>query len=225
MAVASNFMTPMREIATLFEQQTGHKLQVAFGSSGRFVAQIRNGAPFQVFLSADQERVTALVESGHALPISRFTYATGALVLWSVDPELERLSAQTLQSDKYQRLALANPELAPYGRAAVEVLQNLNLVDATRARWVQGENIAQTYQFVSTGNAQLGFVAASQVTEAGQIKHGTGWLVPVSLYEPIRQDAVLLTSAADCLACQQLLDFLRSDASLEIIRTSGYRDN
>ena len=222
-AVASNFATPMREIAERFEARSGHSLELAFGSSGRFVAQIRNGAPFQVFLSADQERVTALIESGHAVESTRFTYTTGALVLWSLDSQLPVEEAVALKNGDFNRLALANPELAPYGRAAVEVLGNLGLLDVTRSRWVRGENIAQAYQFVATGNAQLGFVAASQVIEAGAINEGVGWLVPQSLHSPIHQDAVLLSAAANCEGCRELLNFLRSDTSLQIMRAAGYR--
>ena len=222
-AVASNFALPMRAIAERFEAETGHSLVLAFGSSGRFVAQIRSGAPFQVFLSADEERVTAVIDSGHGVASSRFTYATGALVLWTPDTGLNVNEATILKTGDFNRLALANPDLAPYGRAAVETLENLGLVDATRDRWVQGENIAQTYQFIATGNAQLGFVAASQVTEGGDIEHGNGWLVPETLHSPIHQDAVLLSTARDCEACLQLLEFLRQEASLEIMRDAGYR--
>ena len=222
-AVASNFTLPMRAIAERFEAETGHDLELAFGSSGRFVAQIRNGAPFQVFLSADQDRVSALIESGHAQQSTRFTYATGTLVLWTLNSEIDVSQAQALQAGDFNRLALANPDLAPYGRAAVEVLENLNLVDATHSRWVQGENIAQAYQFVATGNADVGFVAASQVTDGGEILRGNGWPVPQRLHEPINQDAVLLSTANDCQACSELLEFLRSETSRDIIRNAGYR--
>jgi len=224
-AVASNFIEPMTEIAANFSDETGHEVNLASGASGRFVAQIRNGAPFQIFLSADQERVSALVESGHALEDSRFTYATGALVLWSANTELGIAGLDALSDLDYRRLALANPDLAPYGRAAVEVLAKSSLLDVTRPRWVQGENIAQTFQFVSTGNAELGFVAASQVMDSGAIRIGSGWLIPQSDHSPIRQDAVLLTSAENCGACQELLDYLRSNASQRIIAAAGYRIN
>lgn len=224
-AVASNFIEPMTEIAERFSDETGHQVNLASGASGRFVAQIRNGAPFQIFLSADQERVSALIGSGHALAASRFTYATGALVLWSANEQLAITGLDALTDLNYRRLALANPALAPYGRAAEEVLTNRLLLDATRSRWVQGENISQTFQFVSTGNAELGFVAASQVMDSAEIRQGSGWLIPQSYHSPILQDAVLLSSAEDCAACRELLDFLRSEASQRIITAAGYRQN
>jgi len=224
-AVASNFIEPMTEIAARFSEETGHQVNLASGASGRFVAQIRNGAPFQIFLSADQDRVSALIDSGHALAASRYTYATGALVLWSANAQRDITGLDALTDLDYRRLALANPALAPYGRAAVEVMTGRSLLDATRPRWVQGENIAQTFQFVSTGNAELGFVAASQVMDSGEIRQGSGWLIPQSYHSPIRQDAVLLSSAEGCAACQELLDYLRSGPSLQIITAAGYRQN
>ena len=221
-AVASNFIEPMTEIAARFSEETGHQVNLASGASGRFVAQIRNGAPFQVFLSADQGRVEALIESGHALEESQFTYAVGSLVLWSAEEGLS-VNEQTLGQRDFRRLAIANPNLAPYGRAAVEVLESLAVNEETRSGWVQGENISQTFQFVQTGNAELGFVAASQVTVNGEISRGSGWKVPQSLHSPIYQDAVLLVQAADCQACRDLLSFLRTDASRETMAAAGYQ--
>ncbi len=222
MAVASNFIAPMTAIAERFEEESGHRVVLASGSSGRFVAQIRNGAAFQVFLSADQERVSALVASGHAIAESRFTYATGALVLWSADAEREISGAEALSDGSFRRLALANPVLAPYGRAALEVLASLSLTEQTRPSWVQGENIAQAYQFVDTGNAELGFVSASQVTANGVISRGSGWLIPQSLHSPIQQDAALLQRAANCIACRELLVYLQGDVSRQIMAAAGY---
>lgn len=220
-AVAANFIEPMTEIAARFSAQTGHEVNLASGSSGRFVAQIRNGAPFQVFLSADQDRVQSLIASGHALGETRFTYATGSLVLWSATQGL-LVSEETLLQGAFRRLAIANPDLAPYGRAAMEILDSLAITEETRSRWVQGENIGQTFQFVQTGNAEFGLVAASQVMENGEIARGSGWSVPQSLHMPVRQDAVLLKQAAECLACRDLLAFLRSGESAEIITAAGY---
>lgn len=222
-AVASNFFTPMTEIAERFQAETGHEVRLASGSSGRFVAQIRNGAPFQVFLSADQERVEALIQSGHAIEQTRFTYANGALLLWSSDPELS-LDAESLSTVPFRRLALANPDLAPYGKAAVQVLDALGLDESTRSRWVLGENIAQTYQFVATGNAELGFIAASQLSH-GETSSGVerAWRIPESYHEPIRQDAVLIRSAEGCAACRELLDYLQGPVSEEIMLEAGYR--
>lgn len=220
-AVASNFALPMSKLVENFETETGHEVELAFGSSGRFYAQILNGAPYQVFLSADQEKPEQLEESGLTVNDSRFTYATGSLVLWSADEDLVTGGAEVLDGD-YRRLALANPELAPYGRAATQVLEALGKLEQLRPRWVQGENIAQAYQFVETGNAELGFVALSQVIEAGDLKSGSGWRVPAELHEPIRQDAVLLRRAENCDACRQFMDYLRSDEVRRELQSFGY---
>lgn len=222
-AVASNFTAPMTELARRFEQATGHEVELAFGSSGRFYAQISNGAPFQIFFSADQDKPLRLEANGLAVPGTRFTYALGSLVLWTADQARVVAGPESLATGDFRRLALANPRLAPYGQAAVEVLEALNLVAATRAKWVQGENIAQTFQFVSTGNAELGLVALSQVAEEGRISTGSGWVVPRDLHAPIRQDAVLLQSAARCRACRDFLAFLRGAQARSITTTYGYR--
>lgn len=219
-AVASNFTAPMQEIAAAFEQQNGHRAALAFGSSGKLYAQIHNGAPFQVFLSADQTKPAALEQDGLAVADSRFTYAIGTLVLLAANHSEQSPETQ-LRNGNYQKLALANPRLAPYGVAALEVLAELHLGDSTAPRLVLGENIAQTYQFISTGNAQLGFVALSQVAGNDDMS-GKYWIVPTELYKPIRQDAVLLKSGADNPAAQSLLEFLRSDAALAIMQRYGY---
>ncbi|MEX2366261.1 MAG: molybdate ABC transporter substrate-binding protein, partial [Pseudohongiellaceae bacterium] len=164
-----------------------------------------------------------LEADGLAVPGTRFTYALGSLVLWTADSTRALRGPESLVSTDYRRLALANPRLAPYGRAAQEVLEALDLDAMTRANWVQGENIAQTFQFVSSGNAELGFVALSQVAEDGRISSGSGWVVPRDLHSPIRQDAVLLQSAADCLACRDFLAFIRGAQARSIITRYGYR--
>lgn len=224
-AVASNFTAPMAELVERFEQDSGHSVEVAFGSSGRFFAQISNGAPFQLFFSADQEKPIELEKSGLALADTRFTYAIGRLVLWSSDEELLRENTEALYGTGFNRLALANPRLAPYGQAALEVLQELNLVERTQQRWVLGENIAQTFQFVETGNADLGFVALSQVSQRGEIHRGSGWVMPGNLYTPIRQDVVLLKRGEFCQACRELLSFVQSIQSRQVIESYGYRVN
>ncbi|MEX2468610.1 MAG: molybdate ABC transporter substrate-binding protein [Pseudohongiellaceae bacterium] len=222
-AAASNFAAPMTELVQRFEQDTGHEVELAFGSSGRFYAQISNGAPFQVFFSADQDKPAQLEADGLAVPGTRFTYALGSLVLWTADSARAVVGPESLTSVDYRRLALANPRLAPYGQAAVQVLEALDLDTATRAKWVQGENIAQTFQFVSTGNAELGFVAMSQVAEDGRISSGSGWIVPQDLHSPIRQDVVLLQNAAGCRACRDFLAFARGAQARAIITSYGYR--
>ena len=221
-AVASNFTAPMNQLVEEFEAATGHEVQLTFGSSGRFYAQISNGAPFQLFLSADEEKPRQLEVAGLTVTASRFTYAIGSLVLWSADPNFANSGPDSLDGN-YRRLAMANPDLAPYGKASIEVLESLGKLDATRPRWVQGENIAQTYQFVVTGNAELGFVALSQVFENGNIKEGSGWIVPADLHSPIRQQAVLLSNGAACNACAEFFNYLKSSDAARIIQTHGYQ--
>ena len=219
MAVASNFTTPMKVLAAEFERASSHRVKLAFGSSGKLYAQIKNGAPFQVLFSADQAKPIALEEAGLAVPGSRFTYAIGALALWSPRADLSEAAVRRRLSGK---LALANPRLAPYGVASIEVLANLELEEKTRANWVRGENIAQTFQFVDSGNADVGFVALSQVMEKGEIKKGSAWIIPPKLYRPIRQDAVLLSSAKDNSAAYELLKFMRGPKAKNIIHSFGY---
>jgi len=222
-AVAANFTAPMKLIAADFEKDSGHKARLAFGATGAFYAQIRNGAPFQVFLAADDETPAKLVQEGLADASSRFTYAIGGLVLWSAKPGFVDGRGEVLKTGQFTRLALANPKTAPYGRAAVETLTKLGLLSALEPRFVQGENIAQTFQFVMTGNAELGFVALSQVIKDGAVAEGSAWLVPAELHQPIRQDAVLLTAARGNAAAQALLQYLKSDQARAVIRAFGYR--
>lgn len=221
-AVAANFAAPMRVLAPAFEHATGHRAVVAIGSTGGLYAQIRNGAPFDVLLSADDETPARLEREGMAVAGSRFTYATGRLVLWSAQAGLVDPQGAVLRSPGAQRLALANPRLAPYGAAAVQTLTALGLWDGWRPRVVQGDNIAQTHAFVVSGNAPLGFVALSQVMRDGRIASGSGWVVPAGLHAPIRQDAALLLRGRDNAAARALMDFLRSDAAAAVIRAHGY---
>lgn len=221
-AVAANFTAPMQKIAQAFEAETGHKAVLSFGSTGTLYAQIRNGAPFQVFLAADDETPTKLESEGLGVAGSRFTYAFGKLVLWSKQPGLVDDKGEVLRSGTFQRIALANPKLAPYGSAAMETMSKLGLVQALQPRFVQGENIAQTYQFVSTENAQLGFVALSQVYADGKIAQGSAWMVPDNLHAPIQQDAILLTKGINNPAATALLHFLRSERAKVLIRAHGY---
>lgn len=219
-AVAANFTAPMQKIAPLFEVDTGHKARLAFGSTGRFYAQIRNGAPFDVLLAADDETPAKLEREGQGG--SRTTYAIGKLVLWSKQPTLVDDQGEVLKSGRFEKIALADSRLAPYGAAAIETLTKLGLIDTLRPKFVQGENIAQTWQFVATENAQLGFVALSQVWAEGQLKEGSAWLVPTHLYTPIRQDAILLNRGKDNAAATALLQYLRGDKARAIIKGYGY---
>jgi len=221
-AVAANFTAPMHAIAAQFERDTGHRARLAFGSTGKFYAQIRNGAPFEVLLAADDETPARLEKEGQAAPGTRFTYAIGKLVLWSARAGVVDAKGEVFRTGDFRHLAIANPKTAPYGAAAVAVLKKLNLFDAVQARLVQGENIAQTHQFISTGNAQLGFVALSQVARDGRIASGSGWIVPASLHEPIRQDALVLARGRGNPAAQALLDYLKSAKARAIIQSFGY---
>jgi molybdate transport system substrate-binding protein len=222
-AVASNFTATMNDISIAFKNKTGHKLILSFGASGKFFAQIKNGAPFQVFFSADQEKPQVLIKDGLAVPGTEFSYAIGRLALWSAKPGFVDPEADVLQQGNFKKLAIANPLHAPYGEAALEVLQHLGLAEKLQPRLVLGENIAQTYQFVETGNAELGFVALSQITNKSGINQGSAWIVPAELHTPIRQDAVLLKAGVDNTAALELLKFMRDAQAKSIIASYGYR--
>lgn len=221
-AVAANFIQPMEKIAAAFAQDSGHKTKLAFGSTGSFYAQIRSGAPFQVLLAADDKTPQRLEQDGLGVAGTRYTYAIGRLVLWSRQPGLVDAQGQVLAGGKFDKLALANPELAPYGAAAVQTLGRLGLLETLRPRFVLGESIGQTYQFVATGNAALGFVALSQVYAEGRIKEGSGWVVPQTMHTPIRQDAILLQRGQDKPAAAALLQYLRGPRARAIIQSYGY---
>jgi molybdate transport system substrate-binding protein len=221
-AVAANFAAPMREIAAAFEGDTGHRAVLAFGSTGKFYAQVRNGAAFHVLLAADRRTPERLEQDGHGVPGTRFTYATGRLVLWSREPGVVDGSGEVLRTGTFDRIAIADPKLAPYGAAAVEALARLGLLERLRPRFVQGENIAQAYQFVATGNAPLGFVALSQVQAGGRVAQGSAWIVPPQLHAPIRQDAQLLSAGRENPAASALLDYLRGERARAIVRAFGY---
>lgn len=218
-AAAANFTATMNELVLLFEKESGHRALVSFGSSGKLYTQIVNGAPFEILLSADSERPAQLEAQGLAVAGSRFTYATGRLALWSSDAGRVDAKGEVLRGGGYRRLAIANPKTAPYGTAAMEVLQGLGLQAQVAPRLVQGDSIAQAWQFVATGNAQLGLVAYAQVVEANS---GSFWLVPQTLYTPLRQEAVLLKRGATSGAAGAFLAFLRSERARAIIGRSGY---
>ena len=221
-AVAANFTAPAKLLAAEFEKESGHRAQLAFGGTGKFYAQIRNGAPFEVLLAADDETPARLEKEGIAVAGSRYTYATGRLALWSARPGHVDDKGEVLKKAGFRHLAIANPKLAPYGAAAVEALTALGRLDAVQAKFVQGENIAQTHQFVASGNAELGFVALSQVMKDGRISEGSAWIVPTDLHRPIRQDAVLLNKGRGRPAAEAWLGFLKSDKAQAIIRSFGY---
>ncbi len=221
-AVAANFTAPMQKIAQAFAQDTGHQAVLAFGSTGKFYAQIQHGAPFQVLLAADDDTPARLEKEGLAVAGTRFTYATGRLVLWSPVPGLVDSQGEVLRKGTFTRIALADPKLAPYGAAALQTLEQLGLAAALQPRMVQGENIGQTYQFVATGNAALGFVALSQVMVEGRIAQGSAWVVPAHLHSPLRQDAVVLAAGKDKPAALALVAYLKGDKARAILRAFGY---
>lgn len=221
-AVAANFTAPMKQIAADFEQATGHKAVLAFGATGKFYAQIKNNAPFEILLAADDETPTKLAKEGAAVSASQFTYAKGKLVLWSAKPAIVDDQGEVLRRGGFDHVALANPRLAPYGAAAMQVLDKLGLTEPAKAKFVIGENIGQTHQFVASGNADIGFVALSQIWQDGKLSGGSAWLVPPTLHAPIRQDAALLKRGEANVAARALLDFLRSPEAMALIRSYGY---
>lgn len=221
-AVAANFTAPMKIIAADFEKATGHKAELSFGATGSFYAQIKNGAPFDVLLAADDETPARMEKEGLAVAGSRITYAIGALALWSAKPGFVDDKGAVLKKGDFAHIALAAPKLAPYGAAAIETMSKLGLLSTLEPKFVQGENIAQTYQFVSTGNAELGFVALSQVYANGKLTGGSAWVVPADLHKPIRQDAVILTKGKANPAASALLKFLKTRQARNVIRSYGY---
>jgi molybdate transport system substrate-binding protein len=221
-AVAANFSAPMKRIADAFEKDTGHKVVLSYGATGKFYAQIANGAPFDVFLSADDEAPAKLEKEGFAVAGSRFTYATGRLVLWSAKPALVDEKAAVLMRNDFKHLAIASPKLAPYGAAAMEALTKIGMLPLLQPTLVTGESIGQVFGMVSSGNAELGFLAMSQVFEDGKLKSGSAWVVPANFHSPIKQDAVLLAKARSNPAALQLLTFLKSGQARAIMNSFGY---
>jgi len=222
-AVAANFADCLDQLGAAFEKSTGHELVISRGSTGKHFAQIKAGAPFDVFFAADSERPALLEADGLTVPGSRFTYAVGRLVLWMphAEPDNDQSVIEALKSPEYRHLAIANPRLAPYGLAAKQALTSLGIWDDSEPRLVMGQSIGQTWQFVATGNAQLGFVALSQWS-AAENPGGAWWIIDTALHDPIEQQAVLLRSAAKNEAASQLLEYLRGPEARLIIETYGY---
>ena len=221
-AVAANFTEPVKQIVESFQKETGHTVKLSFGSSGKFTSQIQNGAPFDVFLAADEKNPKLLEQEGLAVQGSRFVYALGKLVLWSAQPGFVDGKGAVLRKGGYNKIAYADPKLAPYGLAAKETLEELGLWNVGQGKMVKGESITQTYQFAATGNAELAFIALSQITKDGKVREGSWWIVPAHLYNPIKQSAVQLSAAKDKAAAQAFLAFLKSEKAAAIIRSFGY---
>ncbi|MGO4003783.1 MULTISPECIES: molybdate ABC transporter substrate-binding protein [Pseudomonas] len=222
-AVAANFSAPIQAIAADFEKDTGHKLVASYGATGQFYTQIKNGAPFEVFLSADDTTPQKLESEGATVKGSRFTYAIGTLALWSAKAGYVDAEGQVLKDNQYQHLSIANPKAAPYGLAATQVLAKLGLTDQVKGKLVEGQNITQAYQFVSTGNAELGFVALSQIYKDGKVTGGSAWIVPADMHDPIKQDAVILDKGKNNPAAKALVDYLKGPKAATVIKSYGYQ--
>ena len=221
-AVAANFTAPARALAEVFARTTGHEAKLSFGATGAFYTQIKNGAPFDVLLAADDERPARLEKEGDTVAGSRFTYATGQLVLWSAKPGLVDDEGAVLKHGNFGKIAIANPKNAPYGAAAVEAMNKLGLAATLQPKLVTGESIGQTYNFIATGNAELGFVALAQVLDGGKLKSGSMWVVPAKYHAPIIQDAVILKRAAANPAAKAWMALMRSPNTQDFIRSYGY---
>ena len=222
-AVAANFTAPIQAIASDFEKDTGHKLIAAYGATGQFYTQIKNGAPFEVFLAADDSTPEKLETEGDIVPGSRFTYAIGTLALWSAKDGYVDDAGKVLEKNQFKHLSIANPKAAPYGLAATQVLAKLGLTDKVKDKIVEGQNITQAYQFVSTGNAELGFVALSQIFKDGKVSHGSAWIIPETMHDPIKQDAVILKKGENNPAAKALTEYLKGPKAEAIIKSYGYQ--
>lgn len=221
-AAASNFVAPLEHIAVLFQKESGHTLKVSSAASGKLYAQIKGGARFDVFLSADEELPKQLLQEGLAVGGSRFIYATGRLVLWSAQPGLVDEKASVLNKGNFNTLAIANPVNSPYGVAAKETLTKLTMWNSIQRKLDKGDDLAQTYQLAASERDDLAFIALSQVMRDGKISQGSWWLVPPEMYKPIRQSAVLLSGAKDKEAAKAFLVFLTGEKARAVMRGFGY---
>ncbi len=222
-AVAANFKEPLQEIAAKFQHATGHTVSISSESSGKIVSQIKNGASYDIFLSADETKPIKLEKEGAIVPGSRFTYAIGKLALWSAKPNYVDSKGYVLKTGSYSHVAIADPKLAPYGLAAIQTLQKLGLSSVVNDKLVVGKNIGTTFGYIQTGNAELGFVALSQIYKNGKLTHGGSyWQVPSSYYKPIRQDAVLLLAGQHNAAAVALMKYLKSPAAHKVMKAYGY---
>lgn len=222
-AVATNFTAPLQAIAAEFEQDTGHSVVASFGATGQLYAQIQHGAPFEMLFSADASTPARLDSEGQGVSGSRFTYAVGSLVLWSATPGYLDGSDAALKANQFRHLAIAEPKTAPYGLAATQVLEKLGLTEAVQGKLVTGQSIAKALHFIATGNAELGFVALSQVYQDGQLSSGSAWIVPAELHTPIRQDALILKKGEHNPAAAAFMDYIKGEKAARIIQSYGYR--
>lgn len=221
-AVAANFVEPLKNISEQFEKSTGNKIMITSGATGKIYAQIKNGAPYDIFLAADSKTPAKLESENAIVPGSRFTYAIGKLALWSAKPGYVDNKGEILKKQPFKHIAIASPKLAPYGLAAQQTLEKMGMWEALQPKIVQGENIGQTYQFVASGNAELGFVALSQIYKNGKVKSGSAWIVDTKDYQPIKQDAVLLKHAQNNAAAAAFMTYLKSDVTYKVLQSYGY---
>lgn len=221
-AVAGNFYKALQVISAQYQEQTGHKILLSVGATGKLYAQISNGAPFEILLAADKARPGKLVEQGLAVKGSQFTYAKGKLLLWSSDPGLVDSAGEILRSPQIVHLAIANPKTAPYGAAAIDVLKNLGVYQQLKDKIVEGQSVGQSFQQISSGAVSLGIIALSQVVVDNKIASGSGWIIPATLYQPIEQDAVLLNKGTTNPIAKDFLRYLQTTECKEIIRSFGY---
>lgn len=221
-AVASNFVAPLERLSPLFQKESGHTVKVTQGASGKLYAQIKKGAAFDVFLSADEELPKRLMQEGAAVTGSRFVYATGRLMLWSAQPGFVDDKGLVLNRGNFNLLAIPNPVNSPYGVAAKETLTKLTMWNAMQRKLDKGDDVIETYRFAATERAELAFIPLSQVMRDGKIGAGSWWLVPPEMHNPIRQSAVLLTTAKDPAAAKAFLVFLKSEKAVKVMRGFGY---
>lgn len=221
-AVAGNFFRPLQALVLEFEQNSNDKINISVGSSGKLYAQIVNGAPFDILLSADTKRPSKLIADELAIQDSQFTYARGKLVLWSHDPTVIDSQGKRLLSKKIKHLAIANPKLAPYGEQAVAVLKKLEVYEQLQDKLVVGQSVGQALQYISSSSVKQGIIALSQVTRGGEINEGSAWIIPTDLYQTIQQDAVLLNQGKDNPVANAFLEYLKTESAFNIIRSFGY---
>ena len=222
-AVAANFTAPMKDIAAVYEKETGNKVLASFGATGQFFAQIKNGAPYQILFAADAKTPKKIEDEGLGVKGSARPYAYGKLVLWSATPDFVKESKDFLLEPAVKKIAVANPKLAPYGEAAYQTLEKWGMLDEVKNKFVTGDNIGKTYQFAKTSNAEVGFVALSQVYKGGKMTSGSGWVMPSDLYSPSRQDVVVLNLGKDNKDVAAFMKFMETSPKVrDIILSYGY---
>ncbi len=222
-AVAANFTAPMKDIAVMYEKATGDKILASYGATGAFYAQIKNGAPYQVLFAADAKTPAKIEEEGLGVKGTAKPYAFGKLVLWSVTPDFVKQDKDFILSDAVKKIAVADPKLAPYGEAAYQTMTSWRNIERAKEKFVTGDNIGKTYQFAKTANAQVGFVALSQVYKDGKFTEGSGWVIPQDLYKPIRQDSVVLNPGKDNAAVEKFMKYMATSPDVKkLIESYGY---